>query len=475
MRTKFTKVILVVALFAFLGGQAFAYKYVMNDSATFSYVSATTQVVALTGGNWVDGYYDYALGDFDFYYYGRKVTHMRISTNGYIVFGFGSATGNGVAYDNQALPDNAAPDSMAAINWADWDLATSGTIWYDVLGTAPTRTLVIEWRDVASLEQGTENYKFEAIFYETSNNIRFQYEDVLESTSHDFGNKSTVGVEHPTSLQAEQFSFNSPDLSDGQAILFTPFVHVYDTTDFDGDGAADPTIWRASDSTWYVRGIRTWTVTANKGDIPVPGDYDGNGKAYRAMYTPSTSTWHTEIGDIVYGTEGDIPVPADYDGDGITDIAVWRPSDGTWYIYGYRANTYGTAGDIPVPSDVDGDGADELVIWRPSSGTWFIFGWRAFTYGTAGDVPVRGDFNAGGKDDLGVWRYSDTIWYVKYLETYTTKAYAYGADGDVPVPGDFNGDDTTDIAVWRPSDGIWYIKGITAVTYGTLADISMLR
>ena len=474
MSKKVTKFILVVALFAFLGGQAFAYKYVMNDSATFSYVSATTPISTLTSGTWVDGYYDYALGDFDFYYYGRKVTHMRLSTNGYIVFGFGSATGNGVAYDNTTLPDNAVPDSMAAVNWADWDL-TNGTMWYDVIGTAPNRTLVIEWRDVESVEQGTENYKFEAVFYETSNNILFQYDDVLESTSHDFGNKSTVGVEHPTSLQAELYSFNTPDLSNSQAILFTPFIHVYDSTDFDGDLAADPTVWRASDSTWYIEGVRTWTVTAEVGDIPVPGDYDGDGMAYQAMYTPSTSTWHTEIGDIAYGTEGDIPVPADYDGDGVTDIAVWRPSNGTWYIYGYRANAYGTAGDIPVPSDVDGDGSDELVIWRPADGRWYIFGWRAFSYGTAGDYPIRGDFDGGGNDDLGVWRYSDTIWYVKYMETYGTYAYTYGADGDVPVTGDFSGIGRNEIAFWRPTDGTWNIRGAVAVTYGTLADIPMLR
>jgi len=472
---KATKIILIAALTAFLGGQAFAYKYVMNDAATFSYVSATTQITTLTSGDFDDGYYDYALGDFDFYYYGRKVTHMRISTNGYIVFGFGSAAGSGLAFTNTTLPDNATPDGMAAVNWADWDLTASGTMWYDVVGTAPNRTLVIEWRDIASLEQGTENYKFEAIFYETSNEIRFQYEDVLEATSHDFGNKSTVGVEHPTSLQAELFSFNSPELSDGQAILFTPFVHVYDSTDFDGDGAADPTIWRASDSTWYVYGVRAWTVSANKGDIPVPGDYDGDGIAYRATYTPSTSTWHTEIGDIVYGTEGDIPVPADYDGDGVTDIAVWRPSDGTWYIYGFRANTYGTAGDIPVPGDVDGDGADELVIWRPSSGTWFIFGWRAFSYGTAGDLPIRGDFNAAGKDDLGVWRYSDTIWYIRFMENFGTYAYTYGADGDIPVTGDYNGIGRNEVAFWRPSDGTWNIRGAVAVTYGIIADVPMLR
>jgi hypothetical protein len=432
MSTKITKTILIVALFAFFGGQAFAYKYVMNDAATFSYVSATTQITTLTSGDFDDGYYDYALGDFDFYYYGRKVTHMRISTNGYIVFGFGSATGDGVVYTNTTLPDNAVPHGIAAVNWADWDLILSGTMWYDVIGTAPNRTLVIEWRDIASHEQGTENFKFEVIFYETLNEIRFQYEDVLESTSHDFGNKSTVGVEHPTSLQAELFSFNSPDLRDGQAILFTPFVHVYDTTDFNGDGKPDATMWRASDSTWYVRNVQNWTITANKGDIPVPGDYDGDGSAYRAMFTPSTSMWHTELGDIAFGTEGDIPVPADYNGDGATDIAVWRPSNGRWYIYGLGGMNWGTLGDIPVPFDRDGDGAVEFVVWRPSNGRWYVYG------------PLGG--------------------------------VQWGVYGDVFTPADVNGDGPGEFIVWRPSNGHWYVYGpLGGFTFGALADVPMLK
>jgi hypothetical protein len=470
MSKKFSKVILVVALFAFLGGQAFAYKYVMNHDATFSYVSATNQITSLTSGDFDDGYYDYALGDFDFYYYGRQVTHMRISTNGYIVFGFGSATGVGDVYTNTSLPDNATPNSMAAVNWADWDLILGGTMWYDVTGTAPNRTLIIEWRDIASHEQGTEAYKFEVIFYETSNEIRFQYEDVLESTSHDFGNKSTVGVEHPTSLQAEQFSFNSPDLSDGQAILFTPFVHVYDSTDFDGDGKGNPTIFRHSDHTWYIRGFGARTTPDAVGDIPVPGDYDGDGRASTAEYQPSTSTWYTEIGNIVFGTEGDIPVPADYDGDGVTDIAVWRPSDGTWYVYGWGARTWGTAGDIPVPADMDGDGADDFVIWRPSDGIWYVFGWGARTWGTAGDIPVPADIDGDGADNFVVWRPSDGIWYVRGWGART-----WGTDGDIPVPGDLKWGSADEIVVWRPSDSIWYIRKDGAPAYGTLADIPMLK
>jgi len=476
MNSKFTKIMLGLVLVALLGGQVFAYKYVMNANATYSYVVPTTQVMGLDGGDWDDGYFDYALpGDFEFYYYGRKVTHLRISTNGFILFGFGSATGDGVLYENTALPDATDPDQMAAVQWDDWDLTNHGAMYYDLLGTAPNRTFVIEWRGIPSHLVGTEYYTFEAILYEGSNNILYQYNEVLQSSSHDFGNKATVGVEHPTGLQGEQYSYNTPDLVNGQAILFTPFVHVYDTTDFTGDGIPDPTIYRPSNTGWYVRSDGAWITSGNIGDVPVPGDYDGDGRAYRATYNPATSTWSTEIGDIVYGTEGDIPVPADYDGDGTTDIAVFRPSNGTWYVYGFRALTYGTAGDIPMPVDLDGDGDAEFVVWRPSNATFYAYRLGAYTYGTAGDIPVRGDFDGGGWVDVALWRPTTGIWFVYSVETMTKSATTHGTYGDIPVPADINGDGMTDKVVWRPSNGIWYFKGFFAATYGTLGDIPMLR
>ena len=51
MNTKITKFLVVVSLFGLLlCGQAFAYKYVVNGNATYSYVVPTTQVTALEIG-----------------------------------------------------------------------------------------------------------------------------------------------------------------------------------------------------------------------------------------------------------------------------------------------------------------------------------------------------------------------------------------------------------------------------------------
>jgi hypothetical protein len=476
MSTKITKSLVVVALFGLLvTGQAFAYKYVMNDSATYSYISATNQVTSLDGGTWDDGYFDYALpGDFEFYFYGRKVTHLRVSTNGYITFGFGSAAGTGVAYENTAIPDGLKPDAIGAVLWDDWYITGTGGMYYEMLGTAPNRSLVIEWRDISSFTLQTEAYEFEAIIYEGSNNILYQYADVFEDAGHDLGQKGTVGVEHPTSLQAEQYLYNSSDLSNGQAILFTPFVHVYGSTDFDGDGTPNATLFRPSISHWFVRGMDGWSTTPAIGDIPVPGDYDGDGIAYGAIFNPSTSTWHTEIGNIVFGAEGDIPVPADYDGDGYTDIATWRPSEGRWYIYGPMGGVvWGTLGDIPFPADLDGDGAAEFVVWRPSDGQWYVYGpMGGVIWGTAGDIPVSADLDGDGAAEFVVWRPSDGQWYVWG----PLGGWIWGMDGDIPVPADLDGDGITEAVVWRPSDSQWYVRGpLGGWIWGTLGDIPMMK
>jgi hypothetical protein len=476
MNKKITKFLVVVSLFGLLlCGQVFAYKYVVNNNATYSYVVPTTQVAALTGGNWDDGYFDYALpGDFAFYFYGRQVTHLRISTNGYIIFGFGSASGDGTVYDQTALPNNGDPNGIAAVEWADWYVPGTGGMYYDIVGTAPNRTFVFEWRNITSWALQTEQYTFEVILYEGSNNIKYQYLDVTEGTGYDWGNLASIGVEHPTGLQAEQYSRNIVSLSDGQAILLTPFVHVYGTTDFDGDGTPNATLFRPSISHWFVRGMDGWSTTPAYGDIPVPGDYDGDGLAYGAIYNPATSTWHTEIGNIVFGAEGDIPVPADYNGDGTTEIATWRPSEGRWYIYGPIGGVvWGTWGDIPFPTDLDGDGAAEFVVWRPSDGQWYVYGpLGGVIWGAPGDIPITADIDGDGASEFVVWRPSDGQWYVWG----PLGGWIWGMDGDVPVPADLNGDGITEAVVWRPSDSQWYVRGpMGGWIWGTLGDIPMMK
>src|SRR4030042_6894917 len=110
---------------------AMSFDYLIDDK--FGYLSTyrDTQVTALTGGNWDEGYYDLTLpAGLYFYFYGKQVTHLRIWTNGYVTLGFGSPPTDTAQPVNQPLPGAATPNGRAPPWWDNWDLTTAGELWY---------------------------------------------------------------------------------------------------------------------------------------------------------------------------------------------------------------------------------------------------------------------------------------------------------------------------------------------------------
>ncbi len=155
-------------------------------------------------------------------------------------------------------------------------------------------------------------------------------------------------------------------------------------------------------------------------------DFDRNGVADLSVFRPSNTTWYVNFAPrgfpvsqftaTQFGLATDRIVPADYDGDGSTDIAVFR--DGTWYwidsLSGtLRAFQFGSAGDIPQPADYDGDGRSELAVFR--SGIWYTQNLQtnqtgAVSFGLAGDKPVAADYDGDGRADYAVVR--NGVWYL---------------------------------------------------------------
>lgn len=486
-----------------------AYEYIMSDrtlSWNFGFITATTQITSLTSGDWDEGYFDLSLpSNNQFYFYGKKVTHVRIMTNGYVAFGFGGPPSAGCVSLNASLPAPDPPNSIAAPFWDDFNI-TSGGLYYTLGGSYA----VIEWRDVPLAGAPGATYTFEIILHAHGHGacpdvILFVYDDVVAGdAAHDYGALAAVGIEHYAGTQGEEYAFHEARLQNNGYVWFMPFVPVYALTTGIWGGAAYPvlTVFRPSDGTWYFRKADDSTGSVQfgtRGDIPLPGDYDGNGTADVCVLRPTDYLWYCSAPafTVQWGDNGDIPVPADYDNAGVTDIAVFRETnwngnaEGTWFIYHQHNMTteaikWGTYGDVPVPADYDYDNIADLAVYRPSNNTWYIRKssdpgnpWIV-TWGTEGDVPMA-TYGLTGYADIIVFRPSTGQWFSNNLAYPLTWTDQWGTEGDEPVPcTEKKG--TTEYVVFRPGAGLWYIWSTGgwsnypgSVSWGMLGDKPRFR
>jgi uncharacterized repeat protein (TIGR01451 family) len=296
-------------------------------------------------------------------------------------------------------------------------------------------------------------------------------------------------------LNPSKFGFNfSPQsrtvayVNSNQTVNFVGFqaTTAAKNADFDGDGKTDISVFRPSDTNWYVlrsssQNFQT-TQWGLSNDKLAPGDYDGDGKTDFAVFRPSNTTWYilqstnNTLAALQWGLSTDIPVAGDYDGDGKADIAVWRPSDGNWYVFRSSNQTslivnFGQNGDVPLVGDFDGDRKTDFAFFRPtttpSTATWNILkssgGTIVRQFGLFDDKLAPADYDGDGTTDFGVWRPSNGFWYTapssELDPSHNFTSTPFGQNGDVPVPGDYNGDGKYDRAVFR--NGTWIIQDLT--------------
>jgi subtilisin family serine protease len=265
--------------------------------------------------------------------------------------------------------------------------------------------------------------------------------------------------------------------------------------DYDGDGKADLSVYRAGNSVWYIQNssnnLFDYKQFGTSGDLTAPADFDGDGRTDIAVFRPSDGTWYKiesstgKFSATAFGAPGDLPVPADYDGDGRADIAVFRPSNGTWWIIqsgsgAVLGQQFGISEDKPAVGDFDGDGRTDISVWRPSSGFWYRINsstgtFSAHQFGMIGDKPTAADYDGDGKTDISVFRPSNGVWYRINSTNNTFGADSFGMAEDLPIAADYDGDGKADVAVYRPSVGTWFMlgsgSGFAARQYGIQTDI----
>ncbi len=299
----------------------------------------------------------------------------------------------------------------------------------------------------------------------------------------------TISNSYTVSVSAPSYSFSPQTVSGLQKNVRLDFGRRTPFPDFDGDGKADVSVFRAGD--WYVlRSFdgslfhKTWGLP---GDLIAPADYDGDGKTDVAVFRSGTwlvaNSSNDQTSIVAFGAAGDLPVPGDFDGDGRADLSVFRPSTGAWLRINSSDNQpvtviMGLNGDVPLIGDFDGDGRSDISYFRPSNGMWGILRSSDGTllqvaFGISSDVPAPCDYDGDGKTDIAVYRPSSGTWSILY----SGSAFAstiFGVLGDEPTSADFDGDGKADIAVFRPTSGSWFVSqssgGLQVQQFGASGD-----
>ncbi len=155
---------------------------------------------------------------FNFAFYGKIYNRIYIGSNGLMGFSpTGLYSGN-----NTNIPTTYFPNAAIYPYWDNLNPAAGGYVKVGTIGSAPNRKFVVSWVGVPSNYSSTARYSFQAILEEGTNDIVFQY---LNVSTNDYyygaGRSATIGIESETGADAAKFSFNSPSVSNNQAIRFT--------------------------------------------------------------------------------------------------------------------------------------------------------------------------------------------------------------------------------------------------------------
>lgn len=232
-------------------------------------------------------------------------TSVNVGSNGVLSF-----TNSITAWSNTQLP-NTSYTTVVAPFWDDLYPTGDDNVYWQVLGTAPTRELVVEWRNIRHYscrnDTPAPTVTFQAVFFESTNHVLFNYQDVIfggNCSGLDKGGSATVGVQVSTS-DATQIGYNSQILSDNLQVHWTagPFntaalFRVERTT---GDVYADGSfIGGGADIAEYVR----VSEPVSPGDV-LELDPD-NPKSYRkarSAYSPLIAGVVSSVPGVVLGAK----------------------------------------------------------------------------------------------------------------------------------------------------------------------------
>ena len=160
---------------------------------------------------------------------------VNITTNGWI--SLTPTVGGAAEWENGRLPGHQVPRPNRSVGHMPANLIapffhdlvvgeTDSGVYTRVLGEAPNRRLIVEWRNFSAYDDHEDNPQpdyatrltFQAVLYEGSNDIAFLYRRLEGPLTQ--GESATIGLQNDGRDRAIQFGFNRPRLSEGRSLFF---------------------------------------------------------------------------------------------------------------------------------------------------------------------------------------------------------------------------------------------------------------
>jgi VCBS repeat-containing protein len=168
---------------------------------------------------------------FVFNFYGSNYATISFTPNGLFSFGPTNA-----AFSNVDLTVSIPGTNIPCIAplWDDWETQSPGPadrgMYYKTQGSPGSREFIVQWQHLQPILYN-DTVTFEAVLYESSNQILFSYLDVVVADAPSYGNGAfaTVGirdVDGQTNGRVLQWSYNQTAVSNGLNLLITHTNHT---------------------------------------------------------------------------------------------------------------------------------------------------------------------------------------------------------------------------------------------------------
>ena len=290
--------------------------------------------------------------DFEFTFYGVSYDTFVVGSNGLITF-----EDEYPYWPPSNLTSDPEPATIAAL-WDNWyydEYDASGVYW-KLAGEAPHRRLIVQWQDaLPSLDDPPpviDPVTFQAVLFEGTNRIQFNYLDLSSDAESNEGGTATVGVKGPGDqetpiawLAVSVAAGPNALVGSGKSTLITP-------------GEAPPLL-EESNPPWVVLGLANDTLYPDDfetSDFTFRGTVNDESPLVRLDLSFSYDDFEFETSDS--GT-ADVLNVLDGDGDFTLASSAWEsifgsaPAEGYYSIFLEAEDMWGNIGfaDIGVAFD----------------------------------------------------------------------------------------------------------------------------